>query len=96
VGASVADVLEVDPRQVQTAADGLRAHHLAMADHRRTCNGIEVSGAGPAATIGVALESLTSLYGSALMALSRELDLLAVELGKSAHAVAAVDQAGAR
>jgi hypothetical protein len=96
MGATAADALEVVPRRVQTVADGLRAHHLAMADHRRTCDGIEVSGADPATTIGVALESFTSLYGSALTTLSRELDLLGVELGKSAHAVVAVDQAGAR
>jgi hypothetical protein len=67
-----------------------------MAEPRRLCNEIEVPGADPANTIGVVLESFTSLYGSALMALSRELDLLGVELGKSTNAVVAVDAAGAR
>jgi hypothetical protein len=81
---------------VQTVAEKLRAHHLAMAEQRRLCDGIEVPGADPAASTGVALESFTSLYASALMALSRELDLLGVELGKSTNAVVCVDQAGAR
>jgi len=93
---SLGDALEVTPARVQTVAEKLQAHHLTVAEHRRSCDGIEVPGAGPAATIGVALESFTSLYGSALMALSRELDLLGVELGKSTDAVVAVDQAGAR
>ena len=96
VGVSVGDLLKVTPARVQTVAEKLRAHHLTVAGHRRLCDEIEVPGADPATTIGVALESFTSLYGSALMALSRELDLLGVELGKSADAVVEVDHAGAR
>jgi hypothetical protein len=83
-------VLEVDPHRVQVVAQGLRARHLVMAAQRRVCEGIEVSGED-SATVAAELESFTSGWASAMMALSRELDLLGVELGTSAQAVAAVD-----
>jgi hypothetical protein len=92
VGLDVGNVLEVDPSGVQLVASGLRARHLAVVDQRWVTDRIEVSHADN--IIGVELESFTSLWASAMMALARELDLLGMELGKSAQAVAAVDWAG--
>ena len=42
------------------------------------------------------MAAFTSVWGSVAAALARELDLLGVELGKSAGAVVAVDRAGVR
>lgn len=47
-------------------------------------------------SIGSGLAAFTSVWGSVAAALARELDLLGVELGKSAGAVVAVDRAGVR
>jgi hypothetical protein len=89
------DVLDVNPQGVLASAAGVRARSLAVAAQRRACDGIDVPGADPAVGIGEGLDALTLTWGSALNALSRELDLLGVELGRSAACVVQVDAAGA-
>jgi hypothetical protein len=58
------------------------------------CDGIDVVRGDP--TIGAGLARFASMWGSAVTALAHELDLLSVELGKSAGDVIAVDREGAR
>jgi hypothetical protein len=87
-------VLHVDPPSVQGVAALLRERSLAAAAQRRVCDGIEVAGADP--SIGPGLVAFVGMWGAGLTALAYELDLLGVELGRSARAVAGVDRAGAR
>ena len=47
-------------------------------------------------TIGAGLARFAMMWGSAVTALAHELDLLGVELGKSAGAVVTIDRVGAR
>jgi hypothetical protein len=88
------DFLHVHPPGVQVVAAALRQRSLAAAAQRRVCGTIQMPGAEP--TIGSALTSFVSVWGAGLTALAHELDLLGVELGRSAQAVVEVDQAGAR
>jgi hypothetical protein len=94
VRADVEEELDVDPHGVRAVADDLRQRCLVVAAQGRVCRRIEVVDGHP--TMGVGLVGFVLAWGSALTALGRELDLLGVELGKSAHAVVAVDRAGAR
>ena len=73
---------------------GLRSRAVVVAGQRLICERIGVVGPGP--SIGSGLAALASVGGSGVAALARELDLLGVELGKSAGAVVAADRAGAR
>ena len=86
--------MDVDPQAVMGVSAGLRRRAAVVADQRRVCERIDVVGADP--SIGSGLAAFTSVWGSAAAALARELDLLGVELGKSAGAVVAVDRAGVR
>jgi hypothetical protein len=88
------DVLDVHPQGVLASAGQLRARSLAVAAQRPFCDGIDVVRGDPSVAAG--LTRFASMWGSAVTALSRELDLLGVELGKSADAVVAADRAGAR
>jgi hypothetical protein len=87
-------VLDVDPQGVVGVSAGLRSRAVVVADQRRVCERIGVVGPGP--SIGSGLAAVASVWGSGAAALARELDLLGVELGKSAGAVVAADRAGAR
>ena len=87
-------VLDVDPLGVRAAASGLRARSVVVLGQGRVCEGIYVA-ASPVG-IGVELGSFVATWGSAVTALGRELDLLGVELVRSADAVVQVDWAGAR
>jgi hypothetical protein len=78
-------VLDVDPQAVMGVSTGLRHRAVVVAAQRRVCEQIDVVGADP--SIGSRLAAFTSVWGSAAAALARELDLLGVELGKSACAV---------
>lgn len=84
--------LYVDLASVQGVARVLRKRSAVAAAQRRVCERIDLAGADP--TIGSGLGVFASVWGSGLTALSYELDLLGVELGRSAQAVAAVDRAG--
>ena len=85
--------MDVDPRGVRAVAAGLRERSVVVAAQRRVCDGIDVVGGDP--TIR-ALARFSKMWGSAAGALAHELDLLGVEVGKSADGVVAVDRAGAR
>jgi hypothetical protein len=87
-------ILKVDPLEVQIVAGGLRDASTLVGAQRRVCAGIEVAGRDP--SIGPGLASFVSTWGLAVTALAYELDLLGVELGRSARAVTAVDRAGTR
>jgi hypothetical protein len=87
-------VLDVDPLAVRAAASGLRVRSVVVLGQGRAFEGIHVA-ASPV-SIGVELGSFVATWGSAVTALGRELDLLGVELVRSADAVVRVDWAGAR
>lgn len=90
----VGGVLDVDPLGVRAAASGLRARSVVALGQGRVCEGIDLA-ASPVG-IGVELGWFVATWGSAVTALGRELDLLGVELVRSADAVVQVDWAGAR
>ena len=92
--ASHGAVLKVQPIEVQIVAGGLRDASAVVGAQRRVCDGIEVAAGDP--SIGPGVASFVSTWGLAVTALAYELDLLGVELGRSARAVAAVDRAGTR
>jgi len=94
VRAGDGDFLRVDPPGVLVVAGVLRERSLAAAAQRRVCGGIAVARADPG--IGSGLTGFVSVWGAGLTALAHELDLLGVELGRSARAVVEVDRAGAR
>jgi len=71
-------------------AVGLRQRSAAVTAQRQVCDGIDVARGEP--TMGAGLARFTGMWGSAAGALAHELDLLGVELGKSAGAVAATDR----
>jgi hypothetical protein len=83
-------VLDVDPPRARVVAVGLRQRSAALASQRRVCDGIDIARGDP--TVGAGLARFTGMWGSAAGALAHELDLLGVELGKSADAVAATDR----
>jgi len=83
-------VLAVDPPRVWAVAVGLRQRSAAVTAQRQVCDGIDVARGEP--TMGAGLARFTGMWGSAAGALAHELDLLGVELGKSAGAVAATDR----
>lgn len=87
-------MLDVDPHGVRRVSAALRAHSEVVKTQRRVCDGIDVVAGDLTMTAG--LTRFSSMWGSAATALSHELDLLGVELRKSADAVVAVDEAGAR
>lgn len=87
-------VLEVDPQGVRAVAAGLRQRSVVVAAQRQVCDGVHVVGGD--LSIGPRLGSFASMWGSAVSALAHELDLLGVELAKSAGAVVAADRAGVR
>jgi uncharacterized radical SAM superfamily Fe-S cluster-containing enzyme len=72
----------------------LRDHSNLVANQRRVCDEIDVAGGEP--TMGAGLARFTGMWGSAAGALAHELDLLGVELAKSADCVVATDRAGLR
>jgi len=83
-------VLDVDPPGVRAVAVGLRERSAAVAAQRRACDGIDVARGDP--TMGAGLARFTGMWGSAAGALAHELDLLGVELAKSADGVVATDR----
>jgi hypothetical protein len=87
-------VLDVDPPAVMGVSAGLKSRAVVVAGQGRVCERILVVGETP--SIGSGLAAFTSVWGSGAAGLARELDLLGVELGKSAGAVVSVDRAGAR
>lgn len=87
-------ILDVDPSGVRMAAAGLRQRSVAVAAQRRVCDGIHVVAGDP--TIGASLARFSGVWGPAMTALAHELDLLGVELAKSADGVVAVDRAAVR
>lgn len=72
----------------------IREHSNLVANQRRVCDGINVARGDP--TLGARLARFTTMWGSAAGALAHELDLLGVELAKSADSVVATDRAGLR
>jgi len=88
------NVLEVDPPGVRSVAASLRERAELVVTLRRICDGIDVVRGDP--TAGAGLVRFASMWGSAVTALAHELDLLGVELRKSAVDVVTVDQAGLR
>jgi len=89
-----AAVLQVEPVRAQIVAGGLRDASAVVKAQRRICDGIHVAAGDPSVGPGVA--SFVSAWGLAVTALAYELDLLGVELARSARAVNAVDRAGVR
>jgi hypothetical protein len=85
-------VLEVDPPGVRSVSARLRERAELVAAQRRVCDGIDVVRGDP--TMGAGLARFVFMWGSAVTALARELDLLGVELRKSAADVVTVDEAG--
>ena len=75
-------------------AAALRERSDLVVAQRRVCDGIDLVRGNP--TIGAGLQRFTLMWGAAVTALAQELDLLAVELGRSAAAVAQVDHDSAR
>jgi hypothetical protein len=63
---------------------------------RRICDRIDVGVVRGDPTTGAGLVRFALMWGSAVTALAHELDLLGVELRKSAVDVVTVDQAGVR
>jgi hypothetical protein len=86
--------LDLDPLGVVGVSAGLRSRAVVVADQRLVCERILVMGPGPSIESGLA--AFAAVWGSGAATLARELDLLGVELGKSAGAVVAADRAGAR
>ncbi len=82
-------MLDVDPSGVRVVSAALRQRAQVVRTQRAACDRIEVPAKDPSVAPG--LMRFTMMWGSAATALSRELDLLGVELGKSADAVVAVD-----
>jgi hypothetical protein len=87
-------VLEVDPLGVQRVSAALRERSNLVANQRRVFDGIDVARGEP--TMGAGMARFTGMWGSAVTALAHELDLLGVELMKSADSVVATDRAGVR
>jgi hypothetical protein len=79
---------------VRSVSAALRERSKVVAAQRRVCDRIEVAAGDP--TMGAGLARFTGMWGSAAGALAHELDLLGVELAKSADAVVATDRAGRR
>lgn len=94
VGPGTWNVLEVDPPGVRSVSAALREHSNLVANQRRVCDGIDVARGDP--TMGAGLARFTGVWGSAATGLAHELDLLGVELAKSADSVVATDRAGLR
>ena len=81
--------LQVNPDATLRVSTALRDRSDLVVAQRRVCDGIELVRGTP--TIGFGLERFTGMWGAAVTALAHELDLLGVELGKSAAEVDKVD-----